>query len=87
MPATIFDIRSWVERRPPEATHMIVKCDTFDYRGDPGDQCCYPVYVTPDEDVREKEQENRDRTMEVYSFTGKHSIASQLNSGRVHNYD
>jgi hypothetical protein len=47
---------------------MIVKCDTFDYRGDPEAPCCYPVYVTSDENVREIERANQDTTREVYSM-------------------
>lgn len=28
-------IRSWLERAPPGATHMLVLCDTFDYTDHP----------------------------------------------------
>lgn len=43
------DIARWIENAPKQATHMIVVCDTFDYED-------YPVYVMPEENVKEREQ-------------------------------
>lgn len=83
---TTEDIRRWIDNRPEGCHHMIVACDTFDYDD-------FPVYVCGDDDVREKAKEynNPDkmlRLMEVYSFTGAHSIEEQLNPiVNVHNYD
>lgn len=60
MAATRADIEGWFDSGVAQgATHMIVKCDTFDWSD-------YPVYVTPDEDVHERDEGNKDRTMEVY---------------------
>lgn len=47
---------------------MVVKCDQFDYRGDPADQCCYPKYHTDPDDVL-KTMAHGDRTMEVYDLS------------------
>lgn len=88
MPATLAQIKGWLSKAQSEgATHMLVRCDSFDYRGSPGDSCCYPVSVMPGEDVREKVDSGGDRLMEVYSLTGKHSIESQLRETRARHYD
>ena len=85
MPATRADIQGWLtEARSREATHLIVKCDSFDFRG-PESRCCYPVYVSPDEDVREIETKNDDRTMEVYSM--RLTDEEQLAEARAFHYD
>jgi hypothetical protein len=80
MATTIEDLKRWIDNKPEGTHHMIVVCDTFDWDD-------YPVYVTGDEDVREKAKEydgkNMQKLMEVYSFTGKHAMEDQLN-GRVH---
>jgi len=47
------------------ATHMIVVCDTFDWSD-------YPVYVRPEENVREVEakyKSNMQKVMEVYKLS------------------
>ena len=59
---------------------MVVKCDDFDFRGDPGDPCCYPVFHTNPERVWET-IENNDRTMEVYDLEA--SIDSQMAEHRA----
>jgi hypothetical protein len=89
MPASRDDIRRWLDAaRAENATHLIVKCDTFDYTGGRSDGCCYPIPVRHGEDVREKAVANGDRLMEIYSLTGTHSVEEQLaTSGRVFNYD
>jgi hypothetical protein len=70
------------------ATHVIVVCDTFKYDD-------YPVFVMPDQDVREVEAEYKDkntgadinmqRVMEVYSL--RMDIEEQLEETRAFNYD
>ena len=82
MAATNKEIRTWLENKPEGATHMIVVCDTFDHDD-------YPVYVMPDQNVKEVEAShngpNMQRVIEVYSFN--HNIESQLNETRAHHYD
>jgi hypothetical protein len=56
----------WLERGKVQgATHLIVVCDTFDHED-------YPVFVSPDENVREIAKKydgvNMQRIMEVYSI-------------------
>jgi hypothetical protein len=92
---TVEDIKRWIDNRPEGTHHMIVACDTFDHNN-------YPVYLPKDNDeeddpseegVRKKAQSYNDPNrmsslMEVYSFTGKHTIEEQLNPiVNVHNYD
>lgn len=76
------DISGWFDRGVENgATHMIVVCDTFDYDD-------YPVYVSPEEDVRQKVKDysvNMQKVMEVYSM--KHNKESQLNETRAFHYD
>jgi hypothetical protein len=86
MPATRGDIERWLKTMRDEGyTHMIVKCDDFEYRGNPDDSCCYPVYVKLEEDVAEIEEANNDRTMEVYS--ANHTDEEQLAEFRARHYD
>jgi hypothetical protein len=79
---TAEDISRWLKRgKEKGATHMIVVCDTFDH----GD---YPVYISPDENVREIEQKyhgNMQRVMEVYSINKP--WAEQIDQPRAFNYD
>jgi hypothetical protein len=84
MPATRDKISTWLDvlygPSGSNLTHMIVKCDSFDR-----EECCYPVYVTNEQDVRDVEADNSDRTMEVYSKSLTKD--EQLNtSARVFNY-
>lgn len=70
MPATREKLRAWFDEGAQKgATHMIVKCDAFEYRGGRDDGCCYPIFVSPGEDPRER-AEGGDRLMEVYDLTG-----------------
>ena len=81
MRTTIHDIRRWLERgKENGATHVIVVCDTFDHKD-------YPVFVMPEENVREKEKKykNMQRVMEVYSINKDGD--SQLNKMRAFHYD
>lgn len=88
MPATLSQIKSWLsEAQAVGATHMIVRCDTYEYRGGAGDGCCYSINVMPGEDVREKVNGGGDRLMEVYSFTGKHTVEKQLRESRARHFD
>jgi hypothetical protein len=86
MAASKEDIRRWLQEgsKDPDCTHVIVACDTFDYED-------YPVYVKKGEDVQERIKEysgkNMQRVMEVYSLTGKYSIAEQMKEGRAFHYD
>ena len=83
MAATREDISRWLaEGKREKATHMIVVCDTYDWED-------YPVFVSPQENVREiysdyngKEMQ---RVMEVYSL--KKDTESQLNEHRSFNFD
>lgn len=85
MAATREDIRGWIKRCQEEgATHMIVVCDTWDYED-------YPVPVMPNEVVEERADYYRNASMqnvmEVYSFTGKHTIEDQMAERRAIHYD
>lgn len=60
------DIRSWLlQRRPDDATHMIVAVDTFDHGN-------YPVYVKPGQsaqaEVDRLKAASMTRVMEVYRY-------------------
>lgn len=85
MPATQDDIFGWLaEGKFQGATHVIVVCDSFDYDD-------YPVYVMPGEDPMKVAtaygQKPMQRVMEVYSLTGKHSLAAQMEVRRAFFYD
>jgi len=83
MAATRADIQRWIDKRDDETTHLIIVCDTYDWED-------YPVYVSVFEDVRKVEsrfQGNMQRVMEVYSFTGKHTIEDQMAERRAFHYD
>lgn len=87
MPATRNDINHWLDRlyEDPNLTHMIVRCDSFEFSGHVGDKCCYPVYVEQGEDVHKRAHEGGDRLMEVYSRN--HTREEQMNEHRAHHYD
>ena len=83
MAATREDIREWfLQGREQKATHMIVVCDTYDWED-------YPVYVSKNENVREKFEEyngkNMQKVMEVYSL--QRGLESQLNEHRAFHFD
>lgn len=82
MAASRTDILRWLADlyADDDRTHMIVKCDSFD-----APNCCYPVYVTKGEKVREVDAANGDRTMEVYS--ANLTVAEQMGQARARNYD
>lgn len=62
MSTSVEQLHSWfLEGLDMGATHMIVKTDWFDHED-------YPVYVLPDENVREISHKNQDRTVEVYAM-------------------
>lgn len=75
MTATRRDIAGWIKTaQQRKATHLIVACDTFDHEN-------YPVYVSKDEDIKVKIKQysiNMQMIDEIYSFTGKYNIESQL---------
>jgi hypothetical protein len=82
MSATRKDIDRWFEAGLlSNATHMIVVCDTYDYDN-------YPVYVQKGEDVVEKANEYRKKSMqlieEVYNLSMNKE--GQLNEGRAFHY-
>jgi hypothetical protein len=54
--------------------------------GDPMGDCCYPVWVMADEDVRQVAL-GGGRLMEVYSLTGKHTVEDQMKESRAFHYD
>ena len=76
-------IRRWfLEGKKKSATHMIVVCDTFDYED-------FPVFVMPNENVRQKYEEydkkDMQKVMEVYSL--KESMEDQLREHRAFHFD
>jgi len=82
MATTENDIRRWLERGKEEnATHLIVVCDTFDYDD-------YPVYVSQDENVKDKmmdyDGKSMQKVMEVYKISMDWD--SQLGQFRSFNY-
>jgi len=82
MPATRDEIAAWFDRGVAlGATHMIVVCDTFSYED-------YPVFVKPEEDVRARETEfaeqSMQKIMEVYDL--KRDRDAQLAEHRAFNY-
>lgn len=72
-------IKGWFECAEIEgASHMIVKCDTFDFED-------YPVFVRPGEDPRQIDRENEDRTMECYKISL--GWEAQAKEHRAQNWD
>lgn len=76
------DIRGWLEEGQEQgATHVIVVVDNFDWED-------YPVYVSPDDDVRKKEikfkEASMQRVMEIYNLSM--DLEEQLNEHRAWNY-
>lgn len=79
MAATKSEISQWLkEMRKIGATHMVVKCDTFDWED-------YPIFVMPDEDVREIANKKGDQLMEVYS--ANYTDDEQLSERRAVHFD
>lgn len=83
MAANKGDISHWFDRGVEQgATHMIIVCDDFDYDD-------YPVYVQPDQDVREIADSNNvpdeRRVMEVYCLSM--DKATQLAEGTALHYE
>lgn len=84
MAASRHDIKGWFEEgRRRDATHMVVVCDTFDHSD-------YPVYVhrglkDPHEIVRELEEKEMSRVMEVYAL--HLDMEGQLNERFARNYE
>lgn len=84
MAAGINEIRQWLRLlyENPKYTHMIVVCDEFDWDD-------YPVYVSSNEDVHEREQHYREasmqRVMEVYSANV--DMETQLGEMRAFHYE
>lgn len=62
MAATLSDLKAMYDAGDTgEFSHMIVKCDMFDYED-------YPVYVKVGEDARAVAARNSEKTMECYSY-------------------
>ena len=90
MSTSVKEIESWLRDREhcyiDNPTHMAVVCDTFDWSD-------YPVYVAAKDEadarkqIKDKSTGNMRRLMEVYSLTGKHSIALQMAERRAYHYD
>lgn len=82
MATTQDQIRHWLEQgKVMGATHLIMVCDTFDWED-------YPVFVSPQEDVRNKVKEygsNMQKVMEVYLLSRDWN--SQLNEFRAFHFD
>lgn len=74
------DIKNWIKQAPLESTHMLVICDTFDYKD-------YPKYIIHDEetiaDLRNKYNVDMQKIMEIYNL--KMDVESQLNQFRSWN--
>lgn len=91
MGTTRQDIERWINQKPEDCTHMIVATDTFDMSD-------YPVYF-PNSRPDHKEKtlleligqfsnvNQMSKVMEVYSFTGTHSVESQLAEWRAWHTD
>ena len=80
MAASYEDIHAWLQRGKREgATHVIVACDTFSWED-------YPVYVQPDQQVKEQidkyNGKNMQKIMEVYNLAL--DIDAQLKEGRAY---
>jgi hypothetical protein len=66
------------------ATNMIIVCDSYDHID-------YPVYISPDQSVRDVETEYKNgkhsmqRIMEIYSLRGDKN--SQMNEYRAFHYE
>lgn len=79
MTANKEDLRRWLKTAKDRgATHLVVTCDTYDWDD-------YPVYVLPDQNVREVvadySNRNMQRVMEVYDLSK--DIQAQLNETRA----
>jgi hypothetical protein len=79
MTATFQDIKRWVkEAKKQKATHLIVAVDTFDHDN-------YPVFVSEDEDIKERVAHfngpNMQRIDEVYNMSM--DIDKQLSERRA----
>lgn len=78
MSTTRDEIARWITNGQNNgSTHMLVMHDWFDGSD-------YPVYVRPDQDVDEVEEEKRgdgDRVMEVYWIAPEADIERQLAAG------
>jgi len=76
-------IEGWLERglsNKDSPTHLVVVCDTYDWDD-------YPVYVFPDQDVRQIVKQfsgNMQKVMEVYNLALP--LDKQLNEHRSFNY-
>ena len=82
MGTTKDDITRWLHRGQEKgATHMLVVCDTFSYED-------YPVFVMPDENVRDEAEQNNGpnmtKLMEVYKLAD--DWQTQLDQRRCFNY-
>ena len=86
MTASRQDIVGWIRKAQQcKATHLIVAVDRFDHDN-------YPVYIMPGEDVNaiitaKYSGQNMQGFDEVYSFTGKYTIESQLAERRAVHFD
>lgn len=83
MAATLSDIKSWFDKGLAiEATHMLVCC-----AGAGWNDCCYPVFVLPTEDVHEKEAEQSAKVEEVYLLDPARRAEQLVPGSRVRNYE
>lgn len=101
MAATRMDILRWIDQRPEDATHMIVVCDTYDWEDFPvyvtANEDVHEVeakQLQPNgtQTTYWGGQEvtsswSSQKIMEVYSFTGKHTIEAQMSEHRARHYD
>lgn len=84
MTATREDIEGWLRRlyEDDSITHMIVACDTFDYRN-------FPVYVHKGEDVKEiaKQFEGPNMTNIDEVYSSKYTFDNQMQEDRAFHWD
>lgn len=84
MTATRQDITGWLQKlyANDDYTHMIVACDTYDHDN-------FPVYVTKDEDVKEREKELRSHDMQMVDevYSKNHTLEEQMAEHRAFHYD
>jgi hypothetical protein len=86
MPATRAVLSAWFDVGVEQGkTHMVVRCDSFDFRGGESDGCCYRIYCDSGEQARKAASGGGDRLMEVYNL--RKPKDPQFAVGRVFDYD
>lgn len=78
---SVSTLQAWFKRGVEQgATHMIVVCDTYDWED-------YPVFVSPEDNVREVESKyskDMQKVIEIYKLSL--SMNAQMSQTRAFNY-